>query len=66
MSQTEIKNKSEWSTKNSNPKKWQWFLSGVFFPISITLTYLGSTLMKIGNLLMFDTHHLEIKVTPKK
>lgn len=65
MSKLEIKSESEWSGKEKNPKKWQWSLSGLLYPISLFLTFLGSAIMKLGNILMFDTHHLEIKVTPK-
>lgn len=61
----EINSESYWSDKEKLPKKWQWVMSGLLMPLSLVFTFLGSTLMKIGNLLMFDTHHLEIKLTPK-
>lgn len=60
-----IKTESKWSKEENKPKKWQWALSGLFLPISFILTLLGHSIMKLGNILMFDTHHLEIKVTPK-
>lgn len=62
----EIQAKSKWSSEETKPKKWQWILSGLFLPVSFLLTLLGSTIMQLGNILMFDTHHLEIKVTPKQ
>lgn len=61
----EVKSESEWSRKDKDPKEWQWVCSTILYPISLSITLLGSMLMKIGNVLMFDTHHLEIKLTPK-
>lgn len=62
----EIKSKSKWGEKDSKPKQWQWFLADIFLIPASLLTFIGSFLMKIGNIMMFDTHHLEIKITPKE
>jgi len=63
---TEIENKLEWSKKENLPKQWQWNLHGLFFPVSYILTLVGVMILNLSNVLMFDTHHLDIKVTPKK
>ncbi len=62
----EIKSTREWSNETTIPKPWQWFLHGIFMPISMLLTWIGGTIMILGNLFMFDTHHLEINLKPKK
>jgi hypothetical protein len=64
--ETKIETKSEWGKEESIPKNWQWSLCGLFIPISVPLLYLGIFIAKISNFLMFDTHHLEIRLTPKK
>jgi len=63
---SEIKSEAEWSSEHTKPKDWQWTLHGLFLPLSVTLYYIGSTILKLSNLLMFDTHHLEISVKGKE
>lgn len=63
---TEIKSESEWSSKNKQPSKLQWQLHNTFLFISYPLLVIGSSIMKLSNILMFDTHHLEINLTPKE
>lgn len=56
---------SKWSEKHNKPSKIQWIMHTVFLIISIPLMFLGSLLLKISNFLMFDTHHMEIKIISK-
>lgn len=63
--ETTIETKSEWRNENEQPAEWQWAMHSIFMPISMTLTIIGSMIMKIGNLFMFDTHHLTIDIKPK-
>lgn len=60
--ETEIK----WGSKEKLPKAWQWNLHTLFFPLSYILMLVGVLILNLSNVLMFDTHHLEIEVTPKK
>lgn len=61
----EIQSNTQWSEENNTPKQWQWNMHAIFFPISILFTVIGQFLMNVGNVLMFDTHHLEISIKPK-
>lgn len=61
----EIKTYQEWSSKDRKPEQWQHFLCTLFMPVSIPLLYLGVFIMNLSNFLMFDTHHMDVKVTPK-
>ena len=64
--ETTIESKAEWSSKDKLPKQWQWILQRLFSPISYILMLIGVMILSLANVLMFDTHHLDIKVTPKK
>ena len=61
-----IEDKQEWSNKENKPANWQWTLSGLFFIISYPLMMFGILILNISNILMFDTHHMDVKITPKK
>jgi len=62
---SEIKSNTQWSKESSKPKKWQWALHSIFLPLSIVIMYLGCIILKISNVLMFDTHHMEINIKGK-
>ena len=66
MNTLKIEKQSSWSNANKKPKDWQWAMAGLLYPLSILITIIGSTIMKLGNILMFDTHHLSIEITPKE
>lgn len=64
--EAEFKKQTKIGDEESNPKQWQWMLQGVFFIPAMLLTLLGTLLFRIANVLMFDTHHFEVIVKPKK
>jgi len=61
-----IETTSEWSSKSNKPTNLQWRLHTLFLIVSYPLLIIGSLILKLSNILMFDTHHLEINVIPKQ
>lgn len=66
MDTLKIERESSWGEKDSKPKEWQLHAAALIYPLSMAITILGSMLMKLGNILMFDTHHLSITIEPKE
>lgn len=62
---TVIDYEAKYLSEDSLPTSKQWAFHNLFMWLSIPLHILGTTLCKLANILMFDTHHLEIKLTPK-
>ena len=53
-------------SKSNKPKKWQYLMMFIFIIPSLLFLVIGTFLLRLADLLMFDTHHFNISVTAKE
>ena len=61
-----MKYKSQRGKNEKQTSQIRWILASVFYFPAIFLVFVGKLILSIADILLFDTHHFELKISPKK
>lgn len=66
MNKSEINYKAQKGKNVPQTAGWRWTLASIFYIPALGFVFFAMFLLRIANFFLFDTHHFEFKVTPKK
>ena len=58
--------KSQIGKNEKQTSQIRWILASVFYFPAIFLVFIGKLILRIADILLFDTHYFELKISPKK